>query len=176
VGESRRALHVRTGERWAVDAVEAWLTRHGLAVVGCADPYEACAMLAKLAGKMPTPPMGAGATAGLPGTAQERWHAVPAVVCVGLDRLSGDEHELLTYVRRAWGQAPILIYGEPMVPLTVAPGGPTWWCCSRESLTAILARPPESLAVEAFGDLSGDRGVSESAARLRRHAAENHSA
>jgi hypothetical protein len=88
VVEVRRALHIRTGQRAAADALDAWLVQHQVESVPFGDVYEACVHLL------------------------QNYERVPDVVLVGADWLSDDELNIVRYVRQTWSGAAIIIYGS----------------------------------------------------------------
>jgi hypothetical protein len=84
----RTALHIRTGQPATGAALEGWLARHTVDVVGCDDVYEACVRLL------------------------QNYDAVPDLVLLGADWLNADEYRIVRYVRETWPRAGILIYGR----------------------------------------------------------------
>jgi hypothetical protein len=121
VVEVRRAIHVRTGQRAAVDAVDAWLKRHDTEVVSFDDVYAACVHLLQ---------------------AYER---VPDLALIGSDWLGEDEYNIVTYMRQTWPRVGIVVYGESrstpvfdMLPMTQS-------CRMEDALRRLIAEPPAVL-------------------------------
>lgn len=119
--EVRRAIHVRTGQRAAVEAVDAWLAGHGVDVVGLPDVYAACVHIL------------------------QHYADVPDLVLLGADWLAEDEFALLTYVRQTWPRAGVIVYGSPAgTPLLdILPLMRT--CRTEAALRALLAEPPAAV-------------------------------
>jgi len=121
VARVQSALHIRTGQRASAVALDAWLSRHEVAVVGVEDVYEACVYLLK------------------------NYEQVADLVLIGVDGLAEDEAAIIGRVRDTWPRAGIVIYGRPgafPVPC-VAP--PLQVCCTTEALDRVLSQTPAQL-------------------------------
>jgi hypothetical protein len=120
VADVRRAVHIRTGPRASVDAIDAWLTAHGVEIVPFNDVYASCVHLLTC------------------------YEHIPDLVLVGTDWLAGDELAIVSYVRQTWPRCGIIIYGDAespaveLLPLVLTCRGPT-------ALGALLARGPDEL-------------------------------
>jgi hypothetical protein len=82
------AIHVRTGQRTLVEAIDAWLTQHRVEVTPLDDVYAACVHLLKC------------------------YEHIPDLVFVGADWLSRDELSIVSYVRQTWSRSGIVVYGD----------------------------------------------------------------
>lgn len=116
-----RAIHLRTADRGADDAIAAWLHRHDVEVVDCADAFDAC--VAAL-----TSP-----------------HEAPDLALAGVDWISPNESAVLGYLRETWPGIIIVIHGAsaatagyPSSPLTLV-------CRTGDALREVLASPPGAL-------------------------------
>jgi hypothetical protein len=121
-------LHICSGEQTAVEAVNAWLARHAVDVVGFRNVYDACVYLLK------------------------HYETVPDLALVGTDWLAHDELSIVQYIRETWPRVGVLVYGEndsPVVDLSHL----TMTCRSPADLERILEHPPgdvlQRLAFEA---------------------------
>lgn len=85
---SLSAIHLRTADRGTDGAIAAWLRDHGVGVVSCADPFEAC--VAALTQSTPTPDL----------------------AFVGVDWLAHDETAIVGYLRQTWPELTIVLYGS----------------------------------------------------------------
>jgi hypothetical protein len=120
VPDVRRAVHLRTGPRAAVETIDAWLRAHRMEVVAFDDVYSCGAHL--LIG----------------------YEQIPDLVFVGSDWLSADERSIVSYVRQTWPQCGIILYGDQelpaseLVPLVLD-------CRGRMELETLLAAGPDEL-------------------------------
>jgi len=120
VFQVRRAVHIRTGQPAAAEAIDAWLSDHDVEVLACADVYEACVHLLR------------------------EYHNVPEMVVIGTDWLAPDELAIVRYARETWPRAAIVVYGAgaspapEASPLTIA-------CGSDAALRTVLADSPAQL-------------------------------
>ncbi|MEW6252779.1 MAG: hypothetical protein AB1716_19255, partial [Planctomycetota bacterium] len=87
MSEVRAAMHVRAGQRSACEALDAWLTRAGVDVLGFDDVYAACVHLLR------------------------GYERVPDLALVGVDWLDADELRIVTFIRQTWPHAGIVVYG-----------------------------------------------------------------
>jgi hypothetical protein len=123
------ALHIRTGDPGAGEAIDAWLTASGFDALNCADAYEACVHLLR------------------------RAEQVPELIFIGVDWLAPDEHEILRYARETWPAVGMVIYGAPQPPS--AARLPLSRCCgSRAELAALLAESAGTL-IDRFARAAG---------------------
>lgn len=83
----RRAIHIRTGQRADVDAVEEWLAAHHVDLLPCSDAYDACVRMATDA------------------------HDAPELALLGIDWLAPDDLAVVTYLRRTWPHIAVVVYG-----------------------------------------------------------------
>lgn len=83
-----KALHLRTGDRSADDAITSWLERHQIETVTCRDPFEACAHALK--------------------APDDR----PDLIWIGADWLAPDESAVIEYLREVWPAAAIVLHGQ----------------------------------------------------------------
>lgn len=123
----RSAIHVRTGQRASVEAIDAWLARHHVDTTPLDDVYGACVHLLK------------------------QYEQIPDLVLVGSDWLSRDELTLVSYVRHTWPRSGIVVYGDttPMpsfdfLPLVLI-------CHGAAALRELLAASPADL-VQRLGE------------------------
>jgi len=121
VARVQSALHVRTGQRTSAVALDAWLSRHEVAVVGVEDVYEACVYLLK------------------------NYEQVPDLVLIGMDGLAEDEAAIIGRVRDTWPRAGIVIYGRPGAFAVPCVAPPVQVCCTTEALDRLLSQTPAQL-------------------------------
>ena len=116
--EIRSAIHIRTGQRAHVEAVDAWLLEHQVPVTAFADAYGACVHLLL------------------------RYSEVPELAVVGLDWLTSDEMNIVAYIRQTWPQTAIVIYGGdgPQPAFDVLPLTQTY--TQAGGLQALVSAPP----------------------------------
>jgi hypothetical protein len=121
VVEVRSALHIRTGQRAAADALDAWLAQYQVESVPFGDVYEACVHLL------------------------QNYAHVPDLVLVGADWLSDNEVNIVRYVRQTWSAAAIVVYGSaPDTPrVDVLPLVMT--CRGERGLRTLLGGTPAEL-------------------------------
>ncbi|GAG00236.1 unnamed protein product, partial [marine sediment metagenome] len=124
VNTARRAIHIRSGEAGAGQAVDNWLERHGVERVCCADVLDACAFILKNSAH------------------------VPDLAFVGADRLSVDDLAILRYLRETWPAIGIVLYGEHAELDPHTPATRTLVCPSRAALDEILAASPDRLLAQ----------------------------
>ncbi len=124
----RQALHIRTGQRATVEALDAWLADHAVAVVPVADVYAACVHLL------------------------QRYDQVPELVLLGADWLSASELGILRYVRETWPRAAIIVYGAArdwsaceLAPLTMV-------CQGAPELQRLIAQTPAEVVRRIHGE------------------------
>lgn len=148
--EVQRAIHVRTGQRVAADALDGWLARHGVRVDGFGDVYETCVHLLT------------------------NYEQTADLALVGMDWLSDDECAIIPYLRQTWPRVGLVLYGaalnSPLIellPMTLA-------CRLGEPIRQLLAGTPQELlqrmstkaAVEAREGPPRPRGVPEAGPAL----------
>ena len=86
--EVHNAIHIRTGQRAAGEALDAWLAQHDVDVVAVADAYDACIYLLR------------------------HYDRVPDLVLIGTDWLAPDEYNIVSYVRQTWPPVGLVLYGN----------------------------------------------------------------
>ncbi len=136
VSEVPIALHIRTGQRALVEAVDAWLVRHAVEVIAFDDVYAACAFVLQ---------------------PHER---SPDLALVGTDWLADDEYPIIAYVRQTWPRTAILVYSQSgqgprseLLPFTRH-------CRGAAELEACLSGPPDVVLRSLGADWPvGDRAV-----------------
>lgn len=130
VFEVRSAIHVRTGQRGAVEAIDAWLSRHQVAVVPLGDAYQACVYLLK------------------------HYQRIPDLALIGADWLADDEIDIISYLRHTWPRTGVLVYGSsPQTPLCeLLPLTRT--CRGEAALRELLACTPAELLSELCTELA----------------------
>lgn len=121
VNTTRRAIHIRTGEPGAGQAVDNWLERHGVEQICCVDVLDACAFILKNSAR------------------------VPDLAFVGMNRLTADDLAIVKYLRETWPAVAIVLYGEHAELDSYARAPRTLVCPSRAALDEILAAPPDNL-------------------------------
>lgn len=117
----RRAIHIRTGQRAAVDAIDAWLARHDVDVVRVDDVYGACAHLLR------------------------HYERIPDLALLGADWLSEEELSIVAYLRHTWPRVGVVVYGAArstpmldMMPMTHS-------CRVENDLARLVAESPDAL-------------------------------
>ena len=122
----KKAIHLRTGDRGTDGAISAWLERHGVEVVTCADAFEACAF------------------------ALTHSAATPDLALVGADWLAPDELAIIGYLRETWPGVTTVVYGSApatagfeATPLTVVQRSAT-------AVQRMLADAPGALLEESL--------------------------
>jgi hypothetical protein len=88
VERCKRAIHLRTGDRGTDGAIAAWLERHGVDVIACADAFEACTF------------------------ALTHSAATPDLALVGADWLPPDQLAIIGYLRETWPGVTTVVYGS----------------------------------------------------------------
>lgn len=128
--EVRSAIHVRTGQRASVEAVDAWLAQHGVETVAFDDPYDACVHLLR------------------------QYEQIPDLALIGTDWLAEDEANIIAYVRQTWSRAVVVVYGATqetprfdVLPLTRT-------CRGEAALRRILAEPPADLVRRMYAQVA----------------------
>ncbi len=127
----RKAIHIRTGQRRAADALDDWLDSHNVALVPLNDVYEAAVLLL------------------------HKYDDIPDVALVGAEWLASDEFNIITYLRQTWPQVGIVVYGGTsgtplfdMLPMTCT-------CRSDAELQRIMADTPAALLARLRGAADG---------------------
>jgi len=115
---------VRTGDRETDGAISAWLERHGVEVVECADPFEACTLA--LTQREPTPDL----------------------AFIGADWLAADELAIVGYFREAWPGLTTVVYGSAPATARFDAAPATWVCRSGSAVRRMLADSPDALLNE----------------------------
>jgi hypothetical protein len=121
---SQKAIHLRTGDRATDGAVSAWLERHGVEVIPCADAFEACTV------------------------ALSHSPVVPELAFVGADWLAPDEIAIVSYFRETWPGITIVIYGSASATAGFEATALTHVCRSAAAVRRMLAAPPVALLEE----------------------------
>jgi len=121
VPEVRSAIHIRTGQRAVVEALDAWLARHQVEIVPFDDVYDACVHLLR------------------------QFERIPDLALVGTDWLADDELSIVSCIRQTWPRTAIVVYGTSrdtprlgLTPLIAACSGPT-------AIEKLLAQTPAEL-------------------------------
>ncbi len=117
----RRAVHIRTGQRAAAEALDGWLAQHAVEVVGLPDVYDGCVYLLR------------------------NYATVPDLVLIGVDWLAEDEFALVRYVRETWPRAGVVIYGSSAATPSFDWAAWTYTCRSDAALREMIAEPPAAL-------------------------------
>ena len=118
----RNAMHIRTGQRAAAEAVDAWLGQHQVDVAAFADVYAACAFLLK------------------------HFDRVPELTFIGADWLAESEFAIARYIRETWPRTGIVLYGSAGVPLGADVAPLVLTCRGEAALREVIAlRPAEVL-------------------------------
>ena len=122
----QKAIHLRTGDRGTDGAISAWLERHGIEVVACADAFEAC-------------------TFTLTHSA-----TVPELAFVGADWLAPDELAIVSYLRETWPGVTIVIYGSAPATAGFEASALTHVCRSAFAVRRMLAAVPGAMVEESL--------------------------
>jgi len=83
------AVHLRTGQPGDAARIDAWLSRHDVAVHGADDPFRLCVLVLQQA------------------------ELAPDLACLGGAGLRGDDWSVLGYLRDTWPHIGIVVYGDP---------------------------------------------------------------
>lgn len=116
-----RAFHIRTGQRAAGEAIDAWLSRHEVETISVADVYEACVYLLK------------------------HYECVPDLALLGTAWLTEDELSIVRYIRETWPRVGVVIYGGAAETPAFDSSPFTRICRSQAALERVLAEPPAHL-------------------------------
>ena len=122
----KRAIHLRTGDRGTDGAISAWLERHGVEVVACADAFEACTF------------------------ALTHSAATPDLVLVGADWLAPDELAIIGYFRETWPGVTTVVYGSAPATAGFEATRPTLVQRSATAVRRMLADAPGALLEESL--------------------------
>lgn len=125
----RKAIHLRTGDRGTDGAISAWLERHGIEVIACADAFEACTF------------------------ALTHSAATPELALIGADWLAPDELAISGYFRETWPAVTIVIYGSAAATASIEDGSLTHVLRSPAAVRRMLAAAPDALLGESRGAL-----------------------
>jgi hypothetical protein len=117
----QRAIHLRTGDGQTDGAISGWLADHGVAVIDCADAFEACTI------------------------ALTQPDVQPDVAFVGADWLARDELRVVNYLREIWPDLATVVYGRLVPGVGFETALRTFVCRSDEALQRILEDPPDEL-------------------------------
>jgi len=130
VFEVRSAIHIRTGQRADVQAVDDWLAHHAVEVVGLGDVYEACVHLLK------------------------NYEQIPELALIGVDWLAAGDLNIVAYVRQTWSRTGIVVYGDgaemprlDLLPLSLA-------CRGAVALRKLLTETPADLSRRLSADIA----------------------
>ncbi len=120
--EVRSAIHIRTGQRAAVDTIDGWLARHQVNTVTFDDVYDACVHLLK------------------------HYELIPDLALIGSDWLADAEYQIVPYVRQTWPRTALVVYrAAGNIPLVnVLPAMLT--CTGEAALDELLASTPTDVA------------------------------
>jgi hypothetical protein len=116
-----RTLHLRTADRGVDDAIAAWLRRHDVEVIECADAFDACV------------------------AALESPQTAPDILIAGVDWLSPSESSVLGYLRETWPGIIMLIHGGSNAAAVYPAAARTLICRTDAELRQVLASPPAAL-------------------------------
>jgi hypothetical protein len=112
---------LRTGDQGIDGAISTWLERHDVEVVGCADPFEACAFALTQRG------------------------SAPDLAFIGVDWLAPEELAIVDYLREIWPELSAVVYGGAQATARLEPNAPALVCRSAEGLRRMLADSPDAL-------------------------------
>ena len=84
----RSALHLRTGETTAAEAISSWLRQYRVGGTDFSDAFEACVYLL------------------------EQSEQAPDLAFVGTDWLTPDEFPIIRYIHETWPGAGVIVYGD----------------------------------------------------------------
>ncbi len=118
---------MRTGDRGTDGAISAWLERHGVEVIACADAFEACAL------------------------ALTHSETTPDLTLVGVDWLAPDELAVIGYFRETWPGVTTVVYGSKPADTGFEAAPLTIVCRSAVAMRRILADTPDALLEKSIG-------------------------
>lgn len=128
VHQTRTAIHLCTGQHADAQALNAWLERHGVEVIGFDDVYRACVHLLR------------------------RYERIPDLALVGTDWLMDDEINIVAFLRQTWPRVAVILYGgtheSPLVELLPL----TRTCRGAAGLSELTSRSPDELLRELTAD------------------------
>jgi hypothetical protein len=127
-----KAIHLRTGDRGTDNAISAWLEKHGVDVVACADPFEACLV------------------------ALSRSEPAPDLALVGVDWLAPDELGIVEYFAQAWPGLTLVLYGSPQATARFQPAPLTVVYRSPDALQRVLSESPDKLLARSRAEAAPD--------------------
>lgn len=116
-----RAIHLRTADRGADDAIASWLDGHGVEVIECDDPFDACVVALRYDG----PP--------------------PRFAFIGLDWISPQEFSIAGRFREIWPEIILVLHGSPQAAAGFPAAPLTFVCRGGETLRNLLSAPPADL-------------------------------
>ena len=116
-----RAIHIRTADRGADDAIAEWLHRHEIDVIDCADAFDACV------------------------AALDSPHDAPELALAGVDWISPNESAVLGYLRETWPGIIIVVHGGSTAAVGYPASALTLVCRTGDALRELLASPPAAL-------------------------------
>ena len=117
----RSALHLRTGETSAAEAISSWLRQHRVGGTDFSDAYEACVYLL------------------------EQSEETPDLAFVGTDWLTPDEFPIIRYIHETWPGVGVIIYGDGGELPPQESGALMWRCGSVDALRQVLADSPANV-------------------------------
>ncbi len=120
----QKAIHLRTADRGTDGAISAWLERHGVEVVACADAFEACTF------------------------ALTHSATIPELAFIGADWLAPDELAISGYFRETWPGVTIVIYGSAATTAGFEASALTHVYRSAAAVRRMLAAAPGALLEE----------------------------
>lgn len=133
----QKAIHLRTGDRETDGAISAWLERHGVEVIPCADAFEAC-------------------TFALTHSAVN-----PDLVLVGADWLAPNEVAIIGYLREIWPGVTAVVYGSAPATAGFASAPLTLVRRSAAGVRRMLAAAPDALLEESLKALRAQAPLDE---------------
>lgn len=114
----RSAIHLRTGEPSAAEAVEAWLHDHQVDSTLFLDAYDACVYLLQHSDQ------------------------VPDLAFVGIDWLAPDELSIIRLIRETWPGSGIVVYASTDEAPPFQPAPPACICRTPAALLQLMTEPP----------------------------------
>ena len=127
----RSALHLRTGETTAAEAISSWLRHYRVGGTDFSDAFEACVYLL------------------------EQSEQTPDLAFVGTDWLTPDEFPIIRYIHETWPGVGVIVYGDGGELPPQESGALLWRCRSVDALRQLLAESP-SVLLQRLRQRNGD--------------------
>ena len=115
------AVHLRTGEPSAAEAIDAWLRRHGVGGTDFGDAYEICTYLVQQSSQ------------------------VPDLAFVGTDWLAREEFAIVGYIRATWPGVGLVVYSSNGEAPPCESGPLVRVCRAPDALKRLLTDSPQLL-------------------------------